>query len=125
MGERESEVRQMEVGGCSTLHCTHGDDEGRESRRGGGGGDEKQDSTTASRLHDTEALQSTTKVRPRVEMATWVMAGRWPVALAVSSKSKLKSAHANWEHPPSTSPAPAAAAAVCPFRWYRRVLIDR
>lgn len=81
MGERESEVRRMEVGGYSTLHCTHGDDEGRESRRGGGGGDEKQDSTTASRLHDTEALQSTTKVRPRVEMATWVMAGRWPVAL--------------------------------------------
>jgi len=33
-GERESEVRQMEVAGNdSTLHCTHGDDEGRVAAR--------------------------------------------------------------------------------------------
>lgn len=50
-GGEESEVRQMEVADGSTLHCTHGDDEGRES-----GGEEVEvmkSKTQHDRLHDT------------------------------------------------------------------------
>jgi hypothetical protein len=57
----ESEVRQMEVAGVSTLHCTG--DEGREGERGGGG-DENQDT-----LHD---------IRPRVEIWLWLVLGVVP-----------------------------------------------
>jgi len=44
-------VRQMEVADNSTLHCTHGDDEGRES-----GGEEVEvmkSKTQHDSLHDT------------------------------------------------------------------------
>jgi hypothetical protein len=81
-------VRQMEVADDSTLHCTHGDGEGREC-----GEEEVEVMKSKTRQHDR--LASRPKVRPRVEMVTatvWLWLG---------------------------APLPC-----CPFKWYRRVLID-
>jgi hypothetical protein len=74
-------VRQMEVADDSTLHCTHGDGEGREC-----GEEEVEVMKSKTRQHDR--LASRPKVRPRVEMVTatvWLWLGA-PLRSSVSSK---------------------------------------